>query len=61
MRTYDLDPNTLPPLTKAIRDTWPAGTPVTAAVDTVPTVQAISAILDAVHALETRVIALETP
>lgn len=61
MRAYDRDPATLPPLTKAIRDIWPRSDGFRAATDTVPTPGAISAILDAVYQLETRVIALEAP
>ncbi|GAB3228231.1 hypothetical protein [Mycolicibacterium hippocampi] len=59
--TFDTDPDILPPLTKAIRATWPGATGATAAVGAVPNTRAIRAILDAVHSLENRVIDLETP
>jgi hypothetical protein len=57
--TFDSDPNTLPPLTKAIRDTWRPATAFSAGLDAPPTRATMRAILDAVYALETRVTALE--
>ena len=61
-RTFDQDRDTLPPLTKAISDTYGepsrfAGRPF----HPVFTTTAFSAMLDAIHALENRVIQLETP
>jgi hypothetical protein len=56
--TYHQDPNTLPPLTKAIVNTYGPnsnfGRP--SSIDDLD-----AAIIDAIHALEARVIALETP
>lgn len=57
--TFDLDPDTLPPVTKAIRQTWIQPGPNQPSAP-YPSPQALSAILDAVHNLELRVIDLET-
>ncbi|MDZ7884742.1 MAG: hypothetical protein U5N53_18475 [Mycobacterium sp.] len=64
MRTYDEDRTTLPPLTKSIIDTYGRKTDSQFADrprDPTGTPNAVSAIIDAIHQLETRVIALETP
>lgn len=63
-RTYDEESTSLPPLTRAIVDTYGRRTPGSnwgAPLDPVFTVEAFSAMLDAVRALEDRVIALEAP
>lgn len=59
--TYDTgtaDINSLPPLTKALRQVWPPefGTPTIAeaGLQPVPTVDAMRKILDAIAALETK-------
>lgn len=57
--TFDLDPETLPPLTKALRLTWRLPTAFSAGLDAPPTRETMRAILDAVYALETRVATLE--
>lgn len=62
--TFDSDPNSLPTVTKALRQCWlnvppnPYGNP--ANIDAVPATFSMRAVLDAVHALELRVIDLET-
>ncbi|OBH24702.1 MULTISPECIES: hypothetical protein [unclassified Mycobacterium] len=58
--TFDLDPNTLPPLTKAIRETWRPATAFSAGLDAPPTRETMRAILDAVYVLETRLTAVES-
>lgn len=52
---FDASPNQLPPLTKAIRETWSPHTahPVASAA-------AVAAMFAAIYALETRLIALES-
>ena len=57
--TFDLDPDTLPPLTKAIRNTWAQPTAFSAGLDAPPTRETMRALLDAIYGLETRVAALE--
>lgn len=57
--TYQQDPATLPPLTKAIAETYG---PSASRYGHQPSISPReAALLDAIHALETRVIALETP
>jgi hypothetical protein len=56
--TYDSDPNSLPPLTKAIRQSWPGPTPTSAGTAAIASNPAMRAYLDAIHALELRLIAL---
>lgn len=58
--TFDTDPDTLPPITKAFRQSWITHNPG-APLDTVATTFSMRAALDAIHALEQRIIALETP
>lgn len=62
--TFDTDPNTLPPITKAFRQSWithnPGGS-LGAPLDAVATTFSMRAALDAIYALEQRVIALQTP
>lgn len=60
--TFDTDPQELPPITKALRECWsdkisPFGQPVTP--EPIPSTAALRGILDAVHTLELRVLALE--
>lgn len=57
--TFDLDPETLPPLTKALRLTWALPIASGAGVDAPATRASMHAILDAVYSLETRVTTLE--
>jgi len=56
--TFDSDPNSLPPVTKALRECWinqaPGGQ-----IDAVAAPFSMRATLDAVHALETRIATLE--
>jgi hypothetical protein len=56
--TFDSDPNSLPTVTKALRESW-----ITAApggnIDAVAAPFSMRAVLDAVHALETRIATLE--
>lgn len=52
--TFDTDPASLPPLTRALRETWGLHTPYPVA-----SAPAMAALLAAVHDLETRVTALE--
>ena len=62
--TFDSDPNTLPPITKALRECWldrprnPFGNAPN--IDAVPATWSMRAVLDAVHALETRITTIET-
>ena len=49
----------LPPLTAAIRKAWKDGSVVEAAVQPIANDAAMRGILDAIHSLENRVIALE--
>ncbi|MCW2652681.1 MAG: hypothetical protein JWR32_3657 [Mycobacterium sp.] len=53
--TFDSDPNTLPPLTKAIRQCWPMATATGAQIQ--PGEISLRAFLDAVHGIENRLIA----
>jgi hypothetical protein len=56
--TFDTDPNSLPPLTKAICESWPTtmnGSPIGPIAADKP----LRKMLDAFRALEDRVIALE--
>jgi hypothetical protein len=56
--TYSADPSTLPPLTRAICESWPTtinGNPI----GPIASDKALRAMLDAFSALETRLIALE--
>ena len=55
--TYDTDPASLPPLTRALRNAW--GTAGGSAPHPIPTSEAMAAILAAIHNLETRITALE--
>ncbi|ORB84674.1 hypothetical protein B1987_13695 [Mycobacterium kansasii] len=59
--TFDSDPESLPPVTAALRQCWIANNPGTigAQLDAVPAPFSMRAVLDAVHALELRVAALE--
>jgi hypothetical protein len=57
--TYEQDPNSLPPLTKAIRESWPDATPTSAAVQPGLHGSPERKMLDAIRSLEDRVIALE--
>ncbi|WP_100465912.1 hypothetical protein [Mycobacteroides abscessus] len=60
--TFDSDPNTLPPITKAFRQSWITHNPGAGApLDAVATTFSMRAALDAIYALEQRIIALETP
>lgn len=54
MSTFDVNPNTLPPITRTVRDSFSPHAP-----HPVPSADAIAALLDAVHALELRLIAAE--
>jgi hypothetical protein len=56
--TFDSDPNTLPPLTKAICEAWPT-TMYGGSAGPIASDKALRAMLDAFHDLEDRVIALE--
>lgn len=56
---FDADPDSLPPLTKAIRTTWTMPTGFRAGQDAPATRETMRAILSAVYALETRVTTLE--
>ncbi|OBJ49539.1 hypothetical protein [Mycobacterium sp. 1423905.2] len=61
--TFDssrVDSSGLPPLTAAIRDTWLRETGFSGAIYPVPLETTMRRILDAIHSLETRVIALES-
>jgi len=60
MGTFEQNPATLPPLTRAIRDAWTQPGPNQPSAP-YPNSRAFNAILDAVHDLETRVTQLETP
>ncbi|WCS20128.1 hypothetical protein MML61_10125 [Mycobacterium marinum] len=61
--SFDSDPESLPPVTKALRQCWlnrpnnPFGNAPD--LDAVPATWSMRAVLDAVHALELRVAALE--
>jgi hypothetical protein len=61
--TFDSDPNSLPTVTKALREAWinvppnPFGGAVN--IDAVAAPFSMRAVLDAVHALELRVVTLE--
>lgn len=66
--TYDTgteDIDSLPPVTKALRLTWNPrlgrANAVQAGLEPVANPVAMRAVLDAVHALENRIAALETP
>lgn len=52
MNTFEADPDTLPPLTRTIRDSFSPHAP-----HPVPSAEAIAAILNAFHQLELQVIA----
>ena len=54
MNTFDLDRDTLPPITRTVRDSFSPHAP-----HPVPSADAIAALLNAVHALELRLIAAE--
>jgi hypothetical protein len=56
--TFDQDPATLPPLTRAICESWPT-TMMGNSVEPIASDKALRAMLDAFHDLEDRVIALE--
>jgi hypothetical protein len=58
--TFDSDPNTLPPVTKALRQVWTDYPDRGGGFATNGTF-AMRGILDAVRALEDRIAALETP
>ena len=49
----------LPPLTAAIRQVWRDSTTTSAAIGTIASPDAVSALLNAIYALETRVITLD--
>jgi hypothetical protein len=61
--TFDIDPDSLPTVTKALRECWinvppnPFGNPPN--LDAIAAPFSMRAVLDAVHALETRIAALE--
>lgn len=55
--TFDSDPNTLPTVTKALRQAWTTAAPG-GHIDAVATTFSMRAALDAIRALEDRVIAL---
>ncbi|QOF30197.1 hypothetical protein [Mycobacteroides abscessus] len=57
--TFDADPETLPPVTKAFRLAWVKANPGNWGPIT-PSYE-LRAALDAVHSLEQRIAALETP
>lgn len=61
--TFDSDIDSLPPITKALRECWLSRTPnlfgYGAQIDAVAAPFSMRAVLDAVHALEERVAALE--
>lgn len=64
-RTYDQDPNTLPPWTKGIIQANYVAAGLDGRVGPIPYVKSLNAMLeamlDAIHALENRVIDLEAP
>ena len=55
--TFDSDPNTLPTVTKALRQAWATAAPG-GHIDAVATTFSMRAVLDAVHALEECITAL---
>jgi hypothetical protein len=60
--TFDSDPNSLPPVTKALRQCWLGRSShafgIPSEIDAVATTFSMRAVLDAVHALELRIAAL---
>lgn len=59
--TFDSDPNSLPATTKTLREAWTTNSPgsLGAPLDAVAAPFAMRAVLDAIHALELRIAALE--
>jgi hypothetical protein len=57
--TFDTDPSELPPVTRALRECWTTQAGPGNYLDAVASTFSMRAVLDAVHALEVRVIALE--
>lgn len=56
--TFDSDIDSLPPVTKALRQCWVDQSPG-GRIDAVASTFSMRAVLDAVHALEDRIVALE--
>jgi hypothetical protein len=59
--TFDSDPNSLPTVTKALREAWITKSPggIGAPLDAVAAPFSMRAVLDAIHALENRIVTLE--